>query len=220
MPTLPYISSMEQDLIGCTFGRWHVVSFAFVKAPHKYFNCRCDCGTERTVQGPSLTQGTTKSCGCFRRERSKERHTTHGACGHPGYASWAAMRVRCGNKKGEHYRHYGGRGIKVCGRWQTFQGFWEDMGPTWAPGLSLDRIDVNGSYIPENCRWATATQQAQNKRTNLVVETPWGPLTQSEAARRAGISVGCLKNRIHAGWPAETLFLPPSYTRKVIPHAD
>ncbi len=201
---------MARDLTGEVFGQWTVISFEVLKKPHRYYNCRCSCGTERVVQGPSLICGASVSCGCTKGEKIRQARTKHSASGHPAYSSWGAMKARCQRPTSEAYPLYGGRGIRVCERWQKFENFWVDMGATWAPGLTIERDDVNGNYEPSNCRWATMLEQGANKRDSVLIETPWGTLHQSEAARRAGISLGSLIHRMKHGWPKETWFLPPS----------
>lgn len=200
---------MKHDFTGRTFGRWHVIGLAYSKSPHHYYNCRCECGNERVVQGNSLRSGTTRSCGCLRLEVVKELHVKHRLCGHPAYQSWLAMRKRCESSVPKVFASYGGRGISVCERWNTFPAFWEDMGSTWAPGLSVDRIDNDGNYEPGNCRWATPAEQSRNRRSTILLDTPWGRLCQKDAAEKARISIDTLKRRMRS-WPEEQWFLPPS----------
>ncbi len=125
--------------------------------------CRCDCGAEITTSGTALRTGHTSSCGCAKREQASALMTTHGRHGTRAYRSWQAMHQRCSNPKTEGYEYWGGRGIRVCERWQTFENFYADMGDPPA-GYSLDRIAVDGNYEPGNCRWASATTQARNTR--------------------------------------------------------
>lgn len=196
------------DLTGQSFHLWSVIALSHTKGPHKYYRCRCQCGTEKVVQANSLVAGTSQSCGCHRRKASAERATSHGMTGHRAYSIWQGMTRRCSDPNFAAYRWYGARGIKVCERWADFALFWEDMGPAWKDGLSLDRINSDGDYAPQNCRWVAVKEQGLNKRNNKMIDTPWGPLPQSEAARRAGISVGALVNRIKAGWPKPRWFDP------------
>jgi len=136
--------------------------------------------------------------------------TKHDKCGHPAYNTWHQMVARCYKPKSSHYSYYGGRGITVCARWrESFQAFWDDIGSTWKEGLSLDRIDNNGNYSPENCRWATHKEQMRNMRRNLTIDTPKGPMLLVEAVAISGIQRMTLKKRLQRGWPAERLFDKP-----------
>ena len=98
----------------------------------------------------------------------------HGLTDHPIHRAWSAMHQRCTNRNRPQFKDYGGRGIRVCRAWESFQNFFDDMGPTWAPGLSLDRIENDGDYGPQNCRWTTQAEQTRNRRNNVFVATPHG----------------------------------------------
>jgi hypothetical protein len=126
---------------------------------------RCDCGTETVSQASNLRSGGAQSCGCARATGLRARNTTHGMSDQRPYKVWANMIARCTDPKHTRWPYYGARGIGVCDEWRTsFEAFWRDMGPSYHPGLSIDRIDNDGDYEPGNCRWATAKEQRANQR--------------------------------------------------------
>lgn len=152
-----------RDLSKERFGRLQPISRAFVRAGNTYWVCLCECGSKVVVSLPHLTTGHTQSCGC----RRAERNYRHGNSGHRwktgAYRSWDGMVQRCTNPNNSGYKNYGGRGIRVCGEWLDFRNFLRDMGDR-PKGMSLDRINVDGNYEPNNCRWATQSEQNHNRR--------------------------------------------------------
>jgi hypothetical protein len=145
------------------FGRWTTISKNYVPM-HVTWKCHCDCGTIREVWDFSLIRGQSVSCGCFQKQRTIEVQTTHSMSKSKEYRKWLSMKQRCYNQKHTSYPNYGGRGIAVCDSWKnSFENFYADMGPC-PSGLELDRIYVNGNYEPGNCRWATDSEQSNNKR--------------------------------------------------------
>lgn len=186
--------------VGIRFGRLTVVEFLGVNE-HKKRKWRsiCDCGGESVTTTQKLTSGHTRSCGCLSRETArKNRHSeekhghTKNASPSRTYSTWNGMKYRCLVPTSKDYAHYGGRGIEVCERWLSFENFLSDMGER-PENMTIDRIDVDGGYSPQNCRWATIAEQNRNKRnTKLsledICEIRKDMRTQSEIAADYGIS--------------------------------
>lgn len=196
------------DLTGRRFTRWTVVGFSHQVGSMLYWDCVCDCGTRRAVFGADLKRGGSLSCGCFMREANKQPRS-HGMTKHPAYRSWIYMKSRCGNSNNDGYYLYGQRGIRVCERWKEFENFWADMGATWAAGLTIERLDFDKGYEPGNCVWATRKEQARNRRTQRLIDTPEGRKSVTEAAELFGITRKMIFARISYGWPEHRLLMPP-----------
>ena len=201
---------------GMRFGRLAVKAFAGrnTRCQSRWW-CQCDCGTRLAVLGYNLKGRTTQSCGCLRKERTRERSITHGMKHTPEYACWEGMVQRCTKPTNWRYQDYGLRGICVCRRWQrSFLAFFVDMGPRPGPEHTLDRIDNDGSYTPENCRWATRVQQANNRRRNRRVAWRGETLTIAEWARRQGLPPGVLRDRIvELRWSLDDAMATPVKSR-------
>ena len=165
------------NLEGKKFGRLQVMRRATPRPKDRnvMWECKCDCGGW-TVAAASNLGVTTFSCGCFAKETaaellSKARYTqTHNMSHTLEYYSWCAMKARCQNPDNHKYHIYGARGITLCDRWNDFENFYEDMGPKPGRGYSIERLDNNGNYTPDNCIWATAKVQGQNTRANKYIE--------------------------------------------------
>jgi hypothetical protein len=159
------LDQMKEELIGKRFGR--VLITGHTKGNyHNMWIAHCDCGKEFITRDKPLVIGKTKSCGCLRNERM----TMHGMSGTRTYYSWRCMIKRCEDRKNKDFHSYGARGISVCKEWRnSFEQFYKDMGER-PSGKTLDRINVNGNYCKENCRWANPKEQSSNKRKSISNE--------------------------------------------------
>ena len=169
------------------------------------WKCKCDCGNIVEVPGINLRDGRTNSCGCLRKEMMRDKHMVHGKSRHrngqkthPIYNTWMGMKARCFNPNSERYLSYGGRGITVCDEWKDdFQSFYEwSISNGWSEGLTLDRINNNGGYSPNNCRWTNMTVQNNNKRNVRIITYNGKSQTITEWSKELGISKSLLYYRI------------------------
>jgi hypothetical protein len=173
------------DLLGKIFERLTVLRETEKRSQSSIvWLCRCVCGKEKLVSARCLVHGLVRSCGCLSKEITVKHNKDRTRHGHSAsrvvtseYKSWVTAKQRCGNPHNHNFPGYGGRGIKVCDRWlHSFENFFADMGPKPEPKslYSLDRVLVNGNYEPSNCRWATASEQARNRRRVLnALPNPW-----------------------------------------------
>lgn len=199
------------DLTGQRFGRLTVVKRApdhFTKSGSRItmWHCACDCGEEKNVTANALRKGVTISCGCYAREinsiRTSERNrkmaTKNGLSKEKLFHVWNAIRHRCYFETDDFYHIYGGRGIRMCDEWkEDYSAFKEwALKNGWKDGLSIDRIDNNGPYCPENCRWATAKEQANNRRSNRLFSAFGVTLNIQQWSERLGIPYNKLRYRL------------------------
>lgn len=194
-------------LIGMVFGRLTVVQrVENNKRGEARWQCQCSCGGKVVALSYSLTSGHTQSCGCLQRERTsaaaKISSRTHGESKCPEWISWHSMRARCQYPTSINFERYGGRGVRVCDRWEKYENFLADMGRKPSPSHTLDRIDPDGDYEPSNCRWASKIEQANNRRDNAIVVIDGRRETLRNAVRAAGsvVSITSAVRRIKRGW--------------------
>jgi hypothetical protein len=172
------------------------------------WKCQCECGALTDVAGAYLTKGNTKSCGCLQREAAAamgHSSSTHGKSNTPTYQVWRSMLKRCDDV---HNHNYGGRGIKVCNRWRSFQKFYEDMG-CCPEGLTIERVNNNGHYTPTNCIWATQKEQGNNRRGNISIKWKGLTLTIAQWSEKLSLNRQTLYWRARQGWRSQKLFKRP-----------
>jgi hypothetical protein len=193
------------ELTGQKFGRLTVENLNPVRtlSGSTRWNCICDCENKVTVIGSHLISGHTTSCGCFKIELSVKKCTTHGMSNTSEYNIYNLMIRRCTDSSVDSYIYYGGRGITVCDRWMnSFEAFYEDMGPRPSPDHSLDRKENDKGYYKDNCRWSTIVEQANNRRNNVFHDYKDQQLSLQQLAdlpetKKNGICIGTLKSRIN-----------------------
>lgn len=185
-----------RDITGEKFGKLTPIKPIFGRR-NTFWHCLCDCGNEKEVVQFNLKNGHTRSCGCLK----KIKHCiTHGKTDSRVYRIWSNMKTRCVNENSISYPNYGGRGIGFDDRWNDFQNFLDDMGEPESDDLQLDRIDNDGDYCKENCRWADSKTQANNRRTNRRIKIGSETKTMAEWAEDRNIRFGTISERFRRGW--------------------
>lgn len=200
----------ESEVLKQKYGKWTPLKEVEKVNNRRAFLCRCDCGRERVIKFELLPIGRSTSCGaCGKPERKKQ--SWHGMSRTPEYRTWQEVIRRCCNPNRPFYMTYGGRGITICDRWKnSFEAFLEDMGKRPSPQHSIERIDVNGNYEPSNCKWATPTEQARNKRTNVSYVFNGKGLTLPEWEQFTNIPAETMRTRIEVyGWTIERALTEP-----------
>ena len=190
----------NDDLVGTRVNHLVVMSReGSDKNRNSLWRCRCDCGKEILVRGFTLRSGDIFSCGC-----ESKRSTTHGESRTKLYHVWQGMKSRCNNPNYHQYHLYGGRGISVCGEWMDYINFKEwAINNGYKPGLTIDRIDTDGNYCPENCRWVTQKEQQNNKRTNRTITYNGETHSLMEWCELLQLNYERVSSRLDYGWTFE-----------------
>ena len=206
------------DLSGQKFGRLLVLKRAENHGRETYWKCRCDCGNIKEINGAKLKNGHTKSCGCLSKETTSEIFKTHGMSSTRLYRIYKKMYRRCYKPKTKWFENYGGRGITICQEWLGEQGFenfakWS-MKNGYADNLSIDRKDNDKGYSPDNCRWASAKEQANNTRSTVFLTYKGETKSASEWSEITGIRQDTLTMRKRNGWSDEECIEIPLNSRR------
>ncbi len=211
MSNKPLNKFRKENLLGKTFGKLLVVKFAGTGTGTKtrsYWECKCSCGKTTIVERWKLCNGYTRSCSCLRGNSGR----IHGLYGTSEHNSWASMRKRCLDTNWHAYHRYGGRGIKICKRWESFLNFLKDMGAKPSAKHSLDRINNDKDYCPSNCRWATPLQQGGNTSRVIFLEHDGKRQSLPDWAREKNIKRATLRARIFAqNWSIEDALTISTY---------
>lgn len=215
-----------KDRVGETVGRLTIIDrgedkFSKHGTRRVYWVCQCECGNIKTIRADQLDGKHTMSCGCLQREKSaeynstRERKVIYGDSRERIHNIWYLIKYRCEDETSPTYRHYGGRGIKMCQEWSDgIDGYWKfktwSLDNGYADNLTIDRIDNDGCYSPENCRWVDHSVQGNNKRNNIILEYDGREQTLSQWARELGVPMKSLHRRIRGlGWDVERAFTQP-----------
>ena len=187
----------------------------FAKCRSILWECKCECGNTAIVSGTNLKTGNTKSCGCITKERITNLNYNHGLSRKRVYRILISMKTRCYNKKVNEYKEYGGRGIIVCADWlNDFMNFYNwSMKNGYSDTLSIDRIDNDGNYEPNNCRWATMKEQSNNNRHNRFITYNDETKTMKEWCEKLNLGYNTIRLRIYNGWSTERAFETPIIKR-------
>ena len=210
-----------KDIAGQRFGRLIVLDYSYSNKG-AYWLCRCDCGNEKQIKGSDLICGNIISCGCAKKERFRNMALKHGYCGHRLYTIFGNIKNRCCNPNNSSYNYYGGRGITICDEWRyNFQTFYDwAMLNGYKEDLTIDRIDNNGNYEPNNCRFITHKENCNNTRKNVYITYNNKTQTKAEWSREYNIKQDLLKDRLKWGWSIEKALTTPvrKFTKKIINH--
>lgn len=200
-----------KDMTGKRFGRLLVVSIDSIRADQfgkrmSWWKCQCDCGTQTVARITALTTGDKKSCGCLQKEGASKRLKTHGMSGSRLFDVWTGMLQRCSYKHHVAWKNYGGRGIKVCERWKSFNNFFEDMGHGYRHGLTLERLNSDWNYEPGNVVWADRFQQNNHRKNNILLTHNDKTQTLAQWARELRLNNATLYTRYRTHGVSESMF--------------
>lgn len=206
------------DLTGQRFGRLTVIKLLDERSKHgeKIWLCKCDCGNEKKAVSSYLRSGETKSCGCYQKEMASKFNSFHHLSKHKLYRKFMKMIARCENPNNPSYKDYGARGITICKEWrEDFMKFYEwSINNGYSEDLSIDRIDNDKGYSPDNCRWTTKLRQNNNRRTSRYLEYDGKRMTIADWGRETGIHqslIGVRINKLH--WSVEKALTTPPINR-------
>ena len=203
------VRSDLKPMIGKTFENWTVLEHDIERSVDRktFYICECKCGTNRSVRADVLRNGRSISCGCLKKEMLRERVTTHGMTKTPLHNVWIALKDRCTNPNNQRFKYYGGKGVKVCEEWKhDFQKFYDfAIENGWKKGLTIDRMDNDGDYSPENCHFITNRKQQLNKSNNNRVTINGETLTIKEWCDKSGINRNTFVWRLRNGWQGNAL---------------
>lgn len=205
------------DLTGQRFERLIALGSIARQRRQILWLCVCDCGGFTRANAATLRRGESKSCGCLRDEKLSKHRYKHGQTNIPEYGVWGGMRNRCNNPNHPKFAQYGGRGINVCDRWDDFANFLADMGERPSPRHSIERIDNNGDYTPENCKWGTLIEQMNNQQKTLMIDYQDRTQSLSIWCRELNIPRYRTYKRIYIrGWDIERAFTEPQHKNKYV----
>jgi hypothetical protein len=210
------MQNCTNDLTGTKFNHLTVIGKSEHKGAKwkKYWDCLCVCGTVKPITTYAITHQRNKSCGCRKGEGNIGIKSLSGL-NKSEFNSWWSMKNRCYDPNHKNYKHYGGRGIRVCEEWnENFSAFLNDMGKKPTSNHTIERVEIDKGYYKENCKWATKMEQARNKRNNVIVTFEGKTMCLAEWAEFLGVHRGILAARIRKGWAMDKVLSTPQLFKK------
>lgn len=202
-----------KDLTGMAFGKLKVDGYShsvkYTKHSKVFWDCTCECGNRTKVSTSHLTSGHTKSCGCSNVEAIRQVNYKHGMSKTRFYEIWLNMVRRCTDENNAAYTNYGGRGITICQEWLSFDAFYDDMFSSYTGETTLDRINNNKGYSPDNCKWSTRQEQNNNRRSNRYIEMNGETHTLAEWCKIYNQNYKTVHARLQKGWDFDKAIITP-----------